>query len=358
MKKVYIVFSVIMCLLPQTAKTQNLIAVQNGGVPAFYTKLDSAIVHAVNGDTIYIPGGNFALNTDISKRLHIIGVGHNPDSTVVTNPTIINVTSSLNLITGASDGSLMGIKLNGSLQFGTTATNADVSNFTVARCYVGSVYSWSNLSINNLFYENILTNSPSNYVSIYMSNAESNYFYNNIICGGSGGMGTNSVICIGAGSIFRNNIFINNSSYYYLSSTVYSVFENNIFLGTSLFNPSSGVSCNIFNNNLIEIDAGYYFWSNWNNTGINNIFSQPESSIWVNKNSNTFTYTQNYRLQATCPGKNAGTDGTDIGIYGGAFPWKDGSLPDNPHIQSKNIAGTTDAAGNLKVKLVVKAQER
>ena len=33
---------------------QSLIAVQNGGNPAFYTKLDSAIIHAMNGDTIYV----------------------------------------------------------------------------------------------------------------------------------------------------------------------------------------------------------------------------------------------------------------------------------------------------------------
>jgi hypothetical protein len=37
-----------------------------------------------------------------------------------------------------------------------------------------------------------------------------------------------------------------------------------------------------------------------------------------------FSYAYDFHLRADSPGKNAGTDGTDIGIYGGPFPWPDG----------------------------------
>jgi hypothetical protein len=336
---------------------QNLIAVQNGGEPKFYSKLDSAIVFAVDSDTLYLPGGNFALNTDIGKRLHIIGVGHHPDSTLVTNPTIININSSLNLITGATGGSLMGIKLNGNLQFGTSSTDGNVCNYKVARCYVGSIISNSNASTNNLFYENIITNGGGFYFSISMNNAESNYFYNNIITGGFGGYSQFTVNGIGAGSIFKNNIFINND-YDYLNGVVYSVFENNIFAASSLFNPSYGIFNNIFNNNLFVTPSSYIFWTNWNNTGINNIFEQAQTSIWINQNGDSFSYSQDYHLQTTSPGKNAGRDGTDIGIYGGMFPWKEGSIPFNPHFQQVQISPKTDANGNLNVNIKVAAQER
>lgn len=344
-----------MSLLMQGIKAQNLIAVQNGGTPTFYTKLDSAIFHAIDGDTIFIPGGNFALNTNISKRLHVIGVGHNPDSTLVTNPTNIFVTTSLNLITGAAGGSLIGIKLNGNLSFGTSSADANVSNYTVGRCYIGNVTSKSSLTTNNLFYENIITNGGGTYYSINMTNAESNYFYNNIITGGYGGYGQFAVYSIGAGSIFKNNIFI--GDYYCLMGVTYSLFENNIFLA-QLFNPSYGSNNNIFNNNLFVTSSSYYFWSNWNNTGINNIFEQPQPSIWVNQSGNTFSYTQDYHLQSNCPGKNAGRDGTDIGIYGGVFPWKAGSVPFNPHFQTFHIGPTTDSTGNLNVNIKVAAQDR
>ena len=66
----------------------------------------------------------------------------------------------------------------------------------------------------------------------------------------------------------------------------------------------------------------------------------------------------NFHLRPGCLGKNAGTDGTDLGIYGGSFPWKNGSLPPNPHIQTKNISSATDPIGNLNVNIKVKAQER
>ena len=352
----HLVLITVLLLITTTAHAQNLIAVQNSNTPSFYTSLDTAIVHAANGDTIYIPGGNFALNTNISKRLHIIGVGYHPDSTLVTNPT--NIMNSLFLITGASGGSLMGVKLNGDLQFGTTSENGNITNYTLARCYVGCVYSLSNLSTKNLFYENVLTSSGNGrYMSVNMSSAESNYFYNNIITGGYGGMDAFTVYGIGNGSIFKNNIFINNASRGDLVSANYSVFENNIFSSSGLFHPNYPVSNNIFNNNLIATSNGYYFGSNWNNTGINNIFEQPETSIFVNKTSNSFDYTQDYHLQPTCPGKNAGKDGTDVGIYGGLYPWKAGSIPSNPHIQTMKIAPQTDANGNLNVNIKVKAQD-
>lgn len=69
-----------------------------------------------------------------------------------------------------------------------------------------------------------------------------------------------------------------------------------------------------------------------------------------------FSYQYDFNLQIQSPGINAGTDGTDIGIYGGAFPWKEGSIPINPHIQTKTISSTTDPSGNLPVNIKVMTQ--
>jgi hypothetical protein len=327
---------------------QNLIAVQNSNAPKFYTSLDSAVVHSVNGDTIYIPGGNFALNTNISKRLHIIGVGHNPDSTLVTNPT--NITNGITLITGASGGSLMGVKINGPFQIGTTSENGKISNYSLARCYiVGFISNLSSYSTNNLFYENIIVTANGNNC-IFMSNASSNYFYNNIFSGNVNG--ASALKAIGVGSIFKNNIFIDGDGFM-LNLIFYSIFENNIIRGGSIyFDVSNG---NILNNNLFVNNVIFPIGNS--NTGSNNIVNQTASSIFVNQSGNTFSYTQDYHLQPTCPGKNAGRDGTDVGIYGGMYPWKAGSIPSNPHIQSMKIAPQTDANGSLNVNIKVKAQD-
>ena len=52
-----------------------------------------------------------------------------------------------------------------------------------------------------------------------------------------------------------------------------------------------------------------------------------------------------------------GTDDSQIGIYGGVYyPYKEGAVPSNPHIQLQNIApSTTNGLLNVQIKAV--AQE-
>ncbi|MFZ1289230.1 MAG: hypothetical protein WAR79_04040, partial [Melioribacteraceae bacterium] len=179
------------------------------------------------------------------------------------------------------------------------------------------------------------------------------YFTNNIFESASPGF--NNVGHF-SNCLFKNNIFLfqyqcdQNYCYYPIYSPI-STFENNIFISSS--GATNGTSTSIYNNNL--------FVENWTPSacgclGSNNINNQSQASIFVNQSGNIFNYSQDYHLQVSCPGKNAGTDGTDVGIYGGMSPWKDGSLSQNPHIQFKQIAGATDQNGNLKINIKVKAQ--
>ena len=142
---------------------------------------------------------------------------------------------------------------------------------------------------------------------------------------------------------FRNNIILNIP----YSSISISVLENNFLPGTNYINSS------ILNNNISY--SGINITTQ--NVGANNLFGQEAGSIFVKEDSD-FEYGNDYHLQADCEGKNAGKDGTDMGIYGGAFPWKEGSIPFNPHYQRINISPTTDNNGNLNVNIKVAAQER
>jgi hypothetical protein len=158
-------------------------------------------------------------------------------------------------------------------------------------------------------------------------------------------------------SVFKNNIFLreNNCGYDCLSGikATGSTFENNIFISTSW--ACRLISNSAINNNLFVESEPLSQSSNW---GSNNIVNQPQSSIFINQSGNIFNYTHDYHLQSSSPGKDAGKDGTDIGFYGGAFPWKAGSVPPNPHIQFENVAGGVDEAGNLHVTIKVAAQDR
>ena len=325
MKKITtIVLIALMVLFNNQAIAQNLIAVQNGNAPKFFQQVDDAIVNAVDGDTLYIPGGSWNLTQPINKRLHLIGVGHHPDSTKVTFPTKI---SQINLDSGASNGSITGINILGGFMVQT-----EMNNYTVKRCriyIVGLVAKASNF----LFIENAIDNGFSVFIS-----ASNFSCFNNIFSGG------------GSGSIITNSIFKNNVFLQFIAAN-FSLFENNIICSIDPFNY---VNNSIARNNIFTYNFTFDYSTN---VGSNNLFGQPQPGIFVNQSGNTFDYSHNYHLQPNNPGKNAGTDGTDIGIYGGIYPWKEGSIPSNPHFQSIQIAPKTDANGNLNVKIKVAAQD-
>ncbi|MBK9793187.1 MAG: hypothetical protein IPP60_08805 [Sphingobacteriales bacterium] len=94
------------------------------------------------------------------------------------------------------------------------------------------------------------------------------------------------------------------------------------------------------------------------NSFVNTIYNLSLSNDFVNVSNPNFSSLFDYHLKSTSSGKNAGTDGTDIGIYGGAYPYKEGAVPPNPHISTKSIAPTSAANGTLPVNIKVLAQDR
>ena len=148
-----------------------------------------------------------------------------------------------------------------------------------------------------------------------------------------------------------------------VADSVYSsTFENNIILGTNF----SSKNCNVSNNLFVDgVGGGSFYPLSGGNIGSNNlhtgwlmsgggdpyVFVKASYLVLIN-----YSYSDDYHLISTCSGKNAATDSTDIGIYGGQFSWKDGAIPINPHIQQNIVSATTDANGNLKVNIKVEAQ--
>lgn len=52
-----------------------------------------------------------------------------------------------------------------------------------------------------------------------------------------------------------------------------------------------------------------------------------------------------------------GDDGSPVGIYGGPYPWKEGSLPFNPHIRIMQVNSATNPDGSIHINAEVKAQQ-
>jgi hypothetical protein len=343
--KQYLVFATVLVLLfNSNLFAQKRIVLQHNGQASAYSELDSLKAHLQTGDTIYFPGAGYTIDEwVIDKKLTIFGAGHYPDSTVATGTTYL--IGSIRLLTGADNTFIQGIYLTGNIAFGSNASNQTVNNVTLSRCSVATIYlsyngSGGTASNNIVLRENnirgnfyggnasgvLVTNNILNYTMYYFSNA---LFKNNIIMGIYCNNGPLDYI---NNSSFQNNVFIltycNSGTYVLLNSNT-NDFQNNVFTSGQVFPDGS-------------------------NTGSGNWSNIDPSAFFVNWNSYGFTYAQNYHLQS--PTTYTGTDATQIGLYGSIFPYKDGAVPINPHIQAKSIAPATNTSGELNINIKVAAQ--
>ncbi len=321
------------------------ITVVHNGISTFFPNINAAIAAAYAKDTIYLPGGAilFTGGISLSKRLIIVGVGHYPDSTTATTTTRIN--TSINIFPGADSGSISGCYLE-SVAFGAHDQSAIVNNFRIERCKINALtftadYATIGNPQNTIIRENVIVSAVGG--TAFLTVFEKNIFYLDM---GYNVMATflNNIFYVSSnfttgasGSIFNNNIIITNSSAT-ISLGTYNVYNNNLFCSTSTI--MGFVTCGS------------------TNTCTNNIYYQLAVNTFVNATTTNFSYSNNYRLKSTSPGKNAGGDGTDVGIFGTPFPYKDGAVPFNPHISSQTIGTVLSPTGNLSIDIKVSAQDR
>lgn len=295
----------------------------SGNTCSPYSNIDSAIVAANPGDYIYVPGGVFVINTTIDKEIHMIGAGHVLDSSLVTNTTTIN--GNIYLANGASNSSLEGLYITGAVTGSTSPNltnlhfnyiNASYLSMRMDTSYIhGSILRAGGYA-DNYFYEgseihisNSYLNNLSNINSSYVENCISLYY-------------TNAVNL----TLFKNNIF-----YIYPNSPYAQSGSNNSLL-----------------NNLYVLSCPYYCISVINS-------SNNQQVAATDLFSNGFD-PANMHLIPGSIGLTAGTDSSQVGVYGGLFPYKDGAIPSNPHIFQKNISASTDANGMLPVQIKVRAE--
>jgi hypothetical protein len=346
MKKIIFITVIFLASIHYLNAQQVIAVLQHQGTSTIFKDANSLVdanSAAQNGDTIYLSGGFFNTIT-ISKRLVIYGAGHNPDSTKATGRTYLY--STLTLSSGADSSFIEGLYISGDITFQSDASMHDV---VIRRCNFGNLNisgSGTKVNIRTLINQNIITG------SIDLYDADALIFSNNILFGYIRNTSGNIV--------FDHNVFLiwvgNYAGVLFTVSNV--LFTNNIFQITWGGYQSSFLSGdnNTFQNNLFNCDPTPW----WNNAYTNNFINVNQDSIFINHPASIgFSYTQDYHLKSTSAGKNAATDGTDIGIYGGTtvYTFKEGSVPFNPHIISKTIAPNTDNSGNLNINVKIKAQD-
>jgi hypothetical protein len=293
-----------------------------------FSNVDSAYEYAQNGDFIYLSGGIFTLDDGISKTVHFVGSGFDSDSSSTTGFTKMNGGSqfhSINYVYGN------GVTLDGIYIMDGLVD--DSSNLVVSTCYLpyfasinGNGQNNRTATLNNC---DVTGMDPRGFQSLSINKSilvndfgYGNYIANNcvFIVPDSNGRGL-------GGALFINCVIYNFSSSWYQQT---GSFTNCMF--TLKHPPTTGTYSNC-------------------------LFGVPYSEIFVNATGGQYTIDQSdLHLVPNSPGKNYGTDGTDIGIYGTAYPFKEGFVPYNPHISSRSVAPATDASGQLNISFKVVAQ--
>lgn len=134
--------------------------------------------------------------------------------------------------------------------------------------------------------------------------------------------------CIVTGYINMPFLFTNSILYNSLPASATS--KNNLFVG----NAQVGDGVQDMNNN----------WTGVANAGVYAVDGEDG------------TYATDKTFELKYPNKYVGTDGTQIGLYGGNYAWN--KIPCLPRITESNIDTKTSADGKLKVSIKVQAQTK
>jgi hypothetical protein len=320
----------------------------NPSAPAQYSTVTSAIAAASVGDTIYLLGSNTSYgDITIPKRLTIIGAGYDVAGTDYNLPSTVGYVYLDSTLSGPIDGvTLAGLSIS-SVSY-ASGDRGFIDQVTIKRCKVYYIYvSGNNWNIYNCIIDGALD--AGNYTNLFVSN---NIFYSAYIASSN-----------------QSSVYLINNLFLYYSSTEFSSISNanifnNIFYanGVTVYNSIN----NVFNNN-ISYNSSDFTLPPAGNSGTGNIqqtdpqFVSQSTIPAPGSGTVTIDNLKNYdwRLKATSPGKNAGTDGTDIGIYGGSYPWPGFTgMPNLPVIEKFYIKNpVTHKDSTLKIYIKARVQQ-
>ncbi len=342
MKKdiLFFLFFVVVFYANATIRTVN----NSSGAAGQYTDLQVAIDASVANDTIYVHASPTAYPVvTVVRPIVIFGEGSLPDQqnqfrTILNG---VNLSFSSSYGTSASGSKIYGCRI---LQLNFTGGNLGCNCPTSG--YSTAVYGVSNVNVERCDIRNLnigsLWSIPGSAVAYGVH--ENVIFINNIIYRIDSGVMRG---CLFANNIIRdsgitdacgcvnseNNVFVNNT----VVGTIFTVagaqvLNNHFETYTAHFGeinfqaPQSFLVNNVFRTSIPNY-SGYTVTNCLFNAGAmsnSTIFdaSNGTEQVWSSSYSDIGPF-PNFHLTPGASGVNFGTDGTDVGIYGGAFPWVD-----------------------------------
>lgn len=304
-----------------TVRTVN----NNGG--AQFTDIGSAVTAAVIGDTIYVCGSSTAyFGTNITKtNLIFIGAGFNPAKQ---NPVKTFLSNAWTLGNG---NTVIGFEL-----FSITFANTTPTGIRFGRCRMGTFNSTNNTFVNCMF-DNCLW-------STVINPPFSNQFFNGVIISNclfhlTVGSSVFSGMTISGSSTVNHCAFIKEGTTANLLNLPSNLtgfnFTNNIFMNV---NPLSAGTSYQYTNNYSSVNLSAY--GTGNITGTTWPFVTPQASV-----TGAFQFAWDFHLAPASPLMGVGSFGADLGIFGGANPYKVDGEPAIPQMDIMMLNGTQFTSG-------------
>lgn len=384
-------FLVVVCFSLTSAQT-TWVADNNFNAPTglnVFPTIQEAVDAASDGDVVQVqPSPTTYGNVSVNKQLTLMGIGFNVDkelpllsnmgSITLTNNgggasdadgTIIQGLDFTQLFAGFNTGSAFVLEnvLVQNCQFqylvNDISTYSPIDGFEIRDCYLyGSIIGYSVLfrrSAANVIIRNNLILNPIG----FQSTASSNEVTNNILYDGI------QVNADGTNTTILNNYFIASTGGdgAFVSEFKDCIVANNIFYGmtpsflTGGNSTSTNFQRNVFTNNLVFStgdDVMPPAGGGVGNSGSGNITGTNPLFINVSL-SNTWSSAYDFSLQVGSPALNTGSDGTDIGITGGSYPFPDTNLilktTAAPVIQILNTTTVINPGDDLPVRIKAKS---
>lgn len=336
MKKLFL--SLVAMMIATVSYSQNtLVATLSHGdnVTMYYGTYALRDAHeaAVSGDIINLSGGGFQGFT-ISKAITIQGTGIDTDkSTCIIGTLHIDVSEN-----GTNRLSMEGVKCSAAIYIKGTLNNS-----LFQKCQFVGIYMTNTPIVRNAVFSNckitrgteITGTSSLQFINCYI----------NAIT-----IGTNSSPGYNSSALFANCIIMPVNTGEYPNTIINSQLINCIIYSKNA-NQTRTLPSSTIATNCVSIGYANLFDNSQTNS---NCQSATFADVFKDF-TGTYSDTQTFELTEEAKTKYLGTDGTEVGIYGGLLPYN--STPSYPQITKMNVANKTTADGKLSVEIEVSATE-
>ena len=321
-----------------------------------YTDLQDCIDAATDGDIIQIiPAVAHYGDVKIDKELHLVGSGWVSDNQSGANTKVNTIIFESNTSNGSTlNGLTFASTYSYPITFGELNAPLDtLKDVEIYNCKVAGIKQLDNCPIknitirNNIFAILISNNGATETLNFQVSDGatENLLITNNVILRSRYTWGYGfPAMRVANQTIITNNLFISSAGLKNFSHLRNCFVTNNVFYGASASSSSSSYG-NVFSNNLSYSCATSCALPPIStaipaNSGSGNLINSDPLYTTITATYTSYNINNDYSISEFSPLIDAGTDGTDIGIMGGQFPFVNyKNLRGVPYIHQMAVPG-------------------